>query len=384
MASIFISYRRTDSSEIAGRIQDYLAWRYGKRQIFLDEESIEPAQVWRERIRKELNKCRVVLVIIGPDWANVKDKTTGKRRLNDPEDFLREEISFALKRNIPVFPVLVNGAVMPDKKDLPSDLKELTERNAIKVSDTDFNSDMLKLVKHLPWRIRALFLPIFLFRNRRKIVAAAPVLLVLLLCFWACRFVWSEIKDRLEEEPRALAVTEQWDFEDCKLEGWGVYNPETASVEMSDDVTVARKGSQDIFFGNCALEVSNFEFDPNSDDMNPHQKWAAVRFSDDLTDGKLSAKICVPKNASFRYADAKFFLFDAGWKWKEGPRTRIDPDWCKEVSWDHVPWSTNWVPILGIKIYVDGQFTGPVFVDNVTLFKPVQETPGEYDSKYRG
>jgi len=75
-----------------------------------------------------VTKCGVLLVVIGREWVDAKDEH-GVRRLNDPSDFVRIETASALKRDIPVIPVLVRGAQMPTPEQLPDDLKELAYRN---------------------------------------------------------------------------------------------------------------------------------------------------------------------------------------------------------------------------------------------------------------
>jgi hypothetical protein len=88
---------------------------------------------------------RNVLPVIGAHWLTSIDEQDG-RRLDNPEDFVRREIATALKRDIQVIPVLVDGALMPRLTDLPDDLKPLVRRNALQVSDTGFDDDCRRLV----------------------------------------------------------------------------------------------------------------------------------------------------------------------------------------------------------------------------------------------
>lgn len=74
----------------------------------------------------------------------------GKSRLADPADFVRLEIEAALKRQIPVIPVLVEGASIPPVDRLPTSLQGLSYRNGIVVRpDPDFHRDMDRLIEHL-------------------------------------------------------------------------------------------------------------------------------------------------------------------------------------------------------------------------------------------
>ena len=89
-----------------------------------------------------------MLAIIGPNWLTAKDET-GQRRLDNPEDFIVIEIGAALARNIPVVPVLVDGARMPKASELPDSLKPLARRQAVQVRHTNFSGDAEALVKRL-------------------------------------------------------------------------------------------------------------------------------------------------------------------------------------------------------------------------------------------
>ncbi|PSN17779.1 hypothetical protein C7271_15945 [filamentous cyanobacterium CCP5] len=143
---IFISYRRSDSISEAGRIYDSLAARFGRECIFKDVFDIPYGVDFAEHLDKAVGQCQVLLAIIGNSWLNATDNEG--RRLDNPEDFVRLEISAALKRNILVIPVLVNGAVMPRTKDLPDELKPLARRNAAPVRhDPDYHDDMNRLVE---------------------------------------------------------------------------------------------------------------------------------------------------------------------------------------------------------------------------------------------
>src|SRR5208337_1144263 len=89
-----------------------------------------------------------LIAVIGNNWLTSKDEQGG-RRLDDPEDFVRMEIGAALKREIRVIPVLVDGALMPRSTDLPEDLKLLVRLNALRITDTSFDGDCQRLVHRL-------------------------------------------------------------------------------------------------------------------------------------------------------------------------------------------------------------------------------------------
>ena len=145
---IFINYRHVDGAPHAGRLHDWLSNRFGKDQIFLDIYTIELGLDFVEVIEKAVGSCDVLIAIIGKQWLTITD-ATGRRRLDDPEDLVRLEIVTALDRNIPVIPVLVGGATMPPKTNLPDALKKLSHRNALEISDTRFDYDVGRLIERL-------------------------------------------------------------------------------------------------------------------------------------------------------------------------------------------------------------------------------------------
>ena len=147
MRAVFISYRRDDSEGQSGRLYDDLVLRFGDGAVFMDVVGIEAGRDFRKVIDKNVASCGVLLAVIGPSWLDAKDET-GLRRLDDPMDFVRLETAAALKRDIPVVPVLVRGAKMPTP-ELPGDLKELAYRNGLELTHARWDSDVEVLIKAL-------------------------------------------------------------------------------------------------------------------------------------------------------------------------------------------------------------------------------------------
>jgi hypothetical protein len=108
MRAIFISYRRNDAEGQAGRLFDDLTQQFGKDAVFMDVAAIEAGRDFRRAIDEQVASCGVLLAIIGKDWLTASDDS-GARRLDDPMDFVRLETASALKRDIPVIPVLVQA-----------------------------------------------------------------------------------------------------------------------------------------------------------------------------------------------------------------------------------------------------------------------------------
>ena len=148
MPAIFISYRRGDAEGEAGRLFDDLSAQFGAKAIFMDVMDIKPGRDFRKVIDENVSSCGVLLAMIGKGWINARDDA-GRRRLDDPQDFVRLETASALKRDIPVIPVLVHGASMPLAEQLPEELKELAYRNAVELTHARWESDVQVLIKGL-------------------------------------------------------------------------------------------------------------------------------------------------------------------------------------------------------------------------------------------
>lgn len=145
---IFLSYRRDDAEGQAGRLYGDLAQAFGEGFVFMDVAGIGAGLDFRKVIDKHVTSCAVLLALIGPEWLDAKD-STGSRRLDDPTDFVRLETAAALRRDIPVVPILVRGARMPRPEQLPEDLKDLAYRNGAELTHARWSSDVEILVKEL-------------------------------------------------------------------------------------------------------------------------------------------------------------------------------------------------------------------------------------------
>lgn len=152
MPSIFLSYRRSDTSGHAGRLADALETRYGRDAVFHDVESIEAGALFDEAIEQAVANCRVFLPLIGDEWLNAA-APDGRRRLDDPADFVRREVAAALRRDVPVIPVLLEGAVMPSEATLPPDLQPLMRHQALELSETRWDYDVQRLVEAIDRKV---------------------------------------------------------------------------------------------------------------------------------------------------------------------------------------------------------------------------------------
>ena len=143
---IFISYRRADSRGVAGRLGDTLGAYFGHGRVFRDIEDIEGGADFHQVIEGNLSTADAMIVLIGPDWASAVDDD-GRRRLDDPDDWVTAEVGAAIESGVPIFPVLVDDTPMPREEDLPARLTPLTRHNAISISDQRWKSDTTRLAK---------------------------------------------------------------------------------------------------------------------------------------------------------------------------------------------------------------------------------------------
>jgi hypothetical protein len=146
MPTIIISYRRSDSKWITGRIADRLERDYGKGDVFVDIDAIPLGMDFREHLRNVLDRCDVLLAIVGPNWL-ARDES-GQPRIFDPADWVRVEIETALAKNIPVIPVLIDRAPMPKVSELPESMHSFAFRQAADLdTGRDFHVHMDRLVR---------------------------------------------------------------------------------------------------------------------------------------------------------------------------------------------------------------------------------------------
>jgi formylglycine-generating enzyme required for sulfatase activity len=247
--SIFIGYRRDDTADVAGRIYDALALRFGRHRLFKDVDSLTPGTDFGQHIRSLLPNCRVALILIGPNWIDAHDQT-GRRRLDDPNDWVRIEIETALATpGLAIVPVLVNGARMPDADQLPEGLQPLARRHAANIRrDPDFQSDVSKLAEAIGGSVRSGMVNLGTIRAKAGIgtnwrtpvglflVAAMSAAAVVALLVWS---PWGRVPDVAErqstngiEDVRSVPASDggspavssaartEGEFDDCSGAGW--------------------------------------------------------------------------------------------------------------------------------------------------------------------
>jgi TIR domain-containing protein len=145
---VFICYRRQETSPYAGRIYDAMVARFGEENVFMDLE-LPPGVDFVERITRVVSGCVALIVVIGPSWAELQTED-GTRRIQDPDDFVRLEVETGLRRHdVTPIPVLVGGARMPRREDLPAEIQAITRRNALELSEGRWTYDVGRLLQTL-------------------------------------------------------------------------------------------------------------------------------------------------------------------------------------------------------------------------------------------
>jgi len=200
MASIFVSYRREGGSGFAGRIEADLQRRFGQVEVFRDVDDLAAGEDFVQGLERALGSCRVLIVVIGKTWLTASGPN-GARRLDDPHDFVRLEVSVALRRDVRVIPVLVEGAGMPSEADLPDDLKPLGRRQAQELTDSRWDYDIGRLAGSIEEALGTGGHRAPVAKKRRRIVLAIAAVVVIAAAVAGWRYAL---------RPPELAGT--WDF----------------------------------------------------------------------------------------------------------------------------------------------------------------------------
>ena len=147
-STIILSYRREDSAGVTGRIFDRLIQEFGADRVFMDIDSMPAGVDFHEHLQEILAGCGALLVVVGKSWRSQRKGQPA--RIMDPDDWVRIEVETALERAIPVVPLLIDGAALPSRDQLPESLWPLLRRNALPIdSGRDFHAQMSRLVRDL-------------------------------------------------------------------------------------------------------------------------------------------------------------------------------------------------------------------------------------------
>lgn len=151
-STIILSYRRDDSAGVTGRIFDRLVQEFGADRVFMDIDSMPAGVDFHDHLQEILADCGALLVVVGKSWRSQRKGQPA--RIMDPDDWVRIEVETALERGIPVVPLLIDGASLPTRDQLPESLWPLLRRNALPVdSGRDFHAQLTRLVRDLRLQI---------------------------------------------------------------------------------------------------------------------------------------------------------------------------------------------------------------------------------------
>jgi hypothetical protein len=125
----------------------------GESRVFLDVAAMKPGENFRLQLRDTITRSAVMLVLIGPGWLT---DAQGVRRLDEPQDHVRNEIEEGLLRRLLVIPVLVDGASMPRSSELPAALVQLAELQSLQISHSSYRHDDDMVVSRVVEHVRRL------------------------------------------------------------------------------------------------------------------------------------------------------------------------------------------------------------------------------------
>jgi hypothetical protein len=143
--SIFLNYRRDDAESYAGRLHEVLVRAFGRDEVFMDLFSIRPGEVFAWTLQQAVVHARVVISVIGPNWAVMKDQS-GKRLIDDENDFVRRELAAAFGRGISIIPLLVAGSDIPQRAGFQDALYPLQDLQFFELSTRHWETDVDEVV----------------------------------------------------------------------------------------------------------------------------------------------------------------------------------------------------------------------------------------------
>jgi hypothetical protein len=147
-SEVFISYRRDDASSEAGRLADAIRYRFGEDSTFMDTSDTRLGTEWPQALRDAVENSRVLMSVIGPDWILARDEW-GKRRIDDPEDWVRHEIELALEHGKTIMPLLVRRAHMIPASALPREIASLSSWQAFAIRTESWEHDVKLVLRQL-------------------------------------------------------------------------------------------------------------------------------------------------------------------------------------------------------------------------------------------
>lgn len=146
--SIFVSYRRSDSQHAALALADALGWAFPAGEVFFDRMSIEGADEWPRAIRDAVNQASLMVVVMGEGWLRACDKH-GRRRIDQPGDWVRQELVTALRRGIEILPVTLDKATVPEPDALDPEIDPICRRQRLPMRVESWETDLHAVIRRV-------------------------------------------------------------------------------------------------------------------------------------------------------------------------------------------------------------------------------------------
>lgn len=146
MSLVFISYRECDEPWVANWLFRELSECLGQDQVFLDYQSIRPGEEYASLLLNKVRSSAVLLAVIGSNWHG---STPSGRLVDDPGDWVRQEISAAFAAGIRVLPVLVGDVPDLVHDDLPPDIRKLAGLQRLRLRPKDRYQDVPRVAAEI-------------------------------------------------------------------------------------------------------------------------------------------------------------------------------------------------------------------------------------------
>ena len=147
MPGVFVSYRRTNARGQAERLYRWLDRHFGG-SVYKDTEGLSGGDDYGAVLRVAVAESDVLLAVIGRGWSEVTDEE-GRRRLDEPGDLVAVEIATAFEHGVEVLAVLLPGAAMPLREELPAHIQALAGTSSLQIGGDSWAEDVEQLIRWL-------------------------------------------------------------------------------------------------------------------------------------------------------------------------------------------------------------------------------------------
>jgi hypothetical protein len=146
--AVFINYRSEDSHSYGAMLYQELRRQFGEDRVFLDCESIPAGADFVAELLSRVRSAPVLLAVIGPRWLTATDNA-GRRRIDNPNDWIRRELAEAFTAGVTVIPVLTGQIPIPAEADLPAEIAALSRCQYRRLRHKDSTADLARIVTDL-------------------------------------------------------------------------------------------------------------------------------------------------------------------------------------------------------------------------------------------